>query len=235
MGHSTTHTLQAPGEDAPVFIYNVGSVTSSTSYSELMEHVASHGIVAVSVANNIGGVTCTSDYLTGVIDDFADPSESKLPSELRGKLSHELIAVGGHSGGGPCAMKAAGKRAEVVKAVVPQHSAAVPLVNRLSDAEIDAMAGLRVLVLCGTADNMPYCGCNVATKDIHARLSKQSILVEVRGATHVGGVAGESGVRQEGGYVAAFLSYVLKGEEEGRDAVNAGRPGEGDAVDDLID
>jgi len=215
-----------------VYVFVVGTTSKPSMYEDTLDHVASHGFVAVGVANHVAGYTCSDASVEAIIDKLHD--DAKLPSVLKGRINGSNVVVGGHSGGGPCALKAAGKRGSVVRGSISQHGAAIPAFNRLTDAEISALPGA-AMTLCGTADTMPFCGCYNAQKDYYGRFAKTlpRVGIAVKGVTHFNGVLGKSGDVHEGGYVVAFLYAVLQqnttaaqalltGVKSRRDAYQAG-------------
>jgi hypothetical protein len=204
------------GAKLGVYVFCVGTAQTPANYKATLDHVASHGFVAVGVGNAVGGGTCTEKDIVAAIDELK--VDSKLPAVLRGKVNASNIVAGGHSGGGPCAIVAAAQRGSVVRGFIAQHSAAIPSFNRPTDAVIKAIPGA-IMVLCGSLDIMPFCGCSYAENDYYQRLATTlpRVKVKVKGASHVDGTEGKSGDMFEGGYVVAFLHTILKED------ANAGR------------
>ena len=143
------------------------------------------------------------------------------------------MAVGGHSGGGPSAAIMASKHPDI-KAYIGQHAAAIPAVNRPSEATINGIKG-KVLQLCGSLDIMPFCGCFNAKTDYFNRYpaSTKRMLVESPDG-HVDGTEGNSGNKFEGGLVVAFLYYTLTSDPSAHAALVEGSSRKGYSFQDKL-
>lgn len=210
-----------------VYVFVVGTSATPADYEPTLDHIASHGFIAVGVGNHNGN-SCSPASVDTIIDSLAD--DTRLPAALRGHVDGSNIVVGGHSGGGPCALKAAAKRNTVVHGSVSQHGAAIPGINRLTDAEIAALRGA-VMTLCGTADTVPFCGCYNAQVDYYGRLSASlpRVGIAVKGVNHLSGTQHEAGDLHEGGYVVAFLYSALRHNSDAAQALVQGIEPRGDA------
>jgi len=210
-----------------VYVFQVGTSARPDDYKETLDHVASHGFIAVGVGNHNGN-SCSPASVEAVIGMLQD--DSKLPAILKGRVDGSNVGVGGHSGGGPCALKAAGRRSSVVHGSISQHGAAIPFVNRLTDAEIRALPGA-AMTLCGTVDPVPFCGCINAQQDYYGRFATTlpRVGIAVKGVDHLTGTQHKAGDTHEGGYIVAFLYAALQHNTTSAQALLAGIKNRGDA------
>lgn len=223
---STKDTAFYP-TDAPagvplkVYVFVVGTSATPKNYKETLDHVASHGFLALGVGNHNGN-SCNQQSATSLIDRLNDLG---LPVEV----DSSSVVLGGHSGGGPCALWAAGDRPGVVRGAISQHGAAVPGINRLTAAQIAKLPS-KVMTLCGTRDTVAYCGCSSQESAVYSRLPATSskIGISVTGVTHNGGTQGSSGNTHEGGYVVAFCYSVLNEDQAAGQALADGATSRGD-------
>ena len=89
------------------------------------------------------------------------------------------------------------------------------------------MADLRgdVLVLCGTEDRMPFCGCTPGERDYYNRAPKGRAIAKVPDG-HVDGACFAEGEANEAGYVTAMLYATLRGSEGAKAAMAQGKEGD---------
>lgn len=143
--------------------------------------------------------------------------------ELTGFLDAGRMGVGGHSGGGPYAVHAA-RGVTDVKAIIAQHAASIPILNRQSDQDMSELQG-DLLVLCGTDDHMPFCGCRTGERDYFNRAPLGRVLAKVPDG-HVDGACFEKGEENEAGYVTAMLYASLREDSEAAVALAQGKEGD---------
>lgn len=148
--------------------------------------------------------------------------------ELKGYLDSSAMGVGGHSGGGPYAVHAA-SGVEDVNVIVTQHAASIPIMNRQSDATMAALKG-DVLVLCGTEDHMPFCGCTPGERDYYDRAPLGRVIAKIPDG-HVDGACFGAGEINEAGYVTAMLYSTLRQSEDAKVALAQGKEGDEVIVD----
>eukprot|EP00442_Polarella_glacialis_P050504 CAMPEP_0115109394 /NCGR_PEP_ID=MMETSP0227-20121206/38666_1 /TAXON_ID=89957 /ORGANISM="Polarella glacialis, Strain CCMP 1383" /LENGTH=152 /DNA_ID=CAMNT_0002508057 /DNA_START=283 /DNA_END=739 /DNA_ORIENTATION=+ len=147
-----------------------------SSYHQTLELVASYGIAVVGVANTFKfGSLTTCGYFTGVsslphrgffIQQLRDPDDESLKNgtlQLPGAITTDAskIAVGGHSGGGACALWAASDLGKDIAGLVSEHAGQIHGGNMVSAAGMRQISAAS-LVMCGAYDTMPACGCPVA-------------------------------------------------------------------------
>lgn len=143
--------------------------------------------------------------------------------ELSGYLDASSMGVGGHSGGGPYAVHAA-SGVDDVGVIVAQHAASIPVMNRQSDSTMAALKG-DLLVLCGTQDHMPFCGCTPGERDYYDRAPNGRAIAKVPDG-HVDGACFEKGEENEAGYVTAMLYATLRGSASAKTALAQGKEGD---------
>mmetsp|Transcript_19541 Transcript_19541/g.34862 ORF Transcript_19541/g.34862 Transcript_19541/m.34862 type:complete len:390 (-) Transcript_19541:56-1225(-) len=231
----------------PVYFYMSGTNMKPSSYHQTLELVASYGIAVVGVANTFkfGGLT-TCGYLTGV-SSFSNSVTLMIESLKNGTLrlpgaittDASKIAVGGHSGGGACALWAASDLGKDIAGLVSEHAGQIHGGNMVSAAGMRQISAAS-LVMCGAYDTMPACGCPVAKGVIFDRLQAPKYFVNdtipcptatdnlrAHKLCHVGfagqpqgthtycvasvEVQNSSGKARAGGIVAHFLAQVLLG------------------------
>lgn len=212
----------------PGYVFAVGTGAIPEDYAATAVHIASHGIAALLVPMD-GTFDSNLNWVTHGLDAVFIGGEG-LPDELVGRIDTSKLATGGHSGGGPLAFDGGTNRSDV-KAIIGQHAAAIPLMNRPTD-EVMGNIQAQTMNICGTLDTTPFCGCSYATDDYFNRVAGPKMLVAVP-ATHVQGAVGPSGDSFEGGYVVAFLKYALDGDQDARAAIDAGRAPEDQITDEL--
>jgi hypothetical protein len=144
--HSCKHVyypseeIPPPPEGWPVYQFHCGTGAQPEDYKQTLEHIASHGFVAV-------GNVMDVNYAT--IPQATACFEMIQANGMPVKVNPASVGVGGHSGGGPSAAILSSRYPAQVKAYVGQHAAAIPVVNRPSDEVIHSIKG-KVLQLCGT-------------------------------------------------------------------------------------
>ncbi|CAE7723410.1 unnamed protein product, partial [Symbiodinium microadriaticum] len=148
--------------------------------------------------------------------------------ELTGYLDANRMGVGGHSGGGPYAVHAA-SGVKDVNAIVAQHAASIPIMNRQPDKIMEDLQG-DLMVLCGTEDHMPFCGCTPGERDYYDRAPLGRVLVKVPDG-HVDGACFEKGEENEAGYVTALLYASLRQDADAKVALAQGKEGDEITVD----
>jgi len=168
----------------PVYFYMSGTNMKPSSYHQTLELVASYGIAVVGVANTFkfGGLT-TCGYLTGV-SSFSNSVTLMIESlkngtlQLPGAITTDAskIAVGGHSGGGACALWAASDLGKDIAGLVSEHAGQIHGGNMVSAAGMRQISAAS-LVMCGAYDTMPACGCPVAKGVIFDRLQAPKYFV----------------------------------------------------------
>jgi hypothetical protein len=192
----------------PVYQYHCGTGAKPKDYAATLNHIASHGFVAAANVMDVNYVTIPKAEAC-----YKEIQAGKLPAPV----NPAMVVVGGHSGGGPSAAILASRHP--LKGYVGQHAAAIPVVNRPSNKELDAITGA-VLQMCGTLDVMPFCGCGPATNDYFNRYPSSTPRVLTKSPYgHVDGVQHASGNKAEGGLVVAFLYHVLAGDPDARAAL----------------
>lgn len=92
----------------PVFLFAHGRLLPADGYSDLLDHLASHGYIAVSVAMEpaLGSIPMWDNAATLLYEHIAvltDPA--RQPALLRGHVDANRIVVGGHSRGGDAALR----------------------------------------------------------------------------------------------------------------------------------
>ena len=132
--------IPPPPEGWPVYQFHCGTGAQPEDYKQTLEHIASHGFVAV-------GNVMDVNYAT--IPQATACFEMIQANGMPVKVNPASVGVGGHSGGGPSAAILSSRYPAQVKAYVGQHAAAIPVVNRPSDEVIHSVKG-KVLQLCGT-------------------------------------------------------------------------------------
>lgn len=128
------------------YVFCLGTGAIPQDYSATAEHIASHGFVAIYVPMRPWEVTNGFNYCRGINNicyNFAciiifcidGKIASDIP-ELKEWMDSSRIGAGGHSGGGPYAVKASSGE-EDVKLVVAQHAASIPLLNKQSNETME--------------------------------------------------------------------------------------------------
>jgi hypothetical protein len=217
---------RAPEGGWPVYQFNCGTATKPHDYRETLEHIASHGFVAV--AN-----------LMDVKPDETFPRIPKAEACLKAIQTGGLpvpvdgnsVVVGGHSGGGPSAAILAFRHG--LAGFVGQHAAAIPHVNLPTQKVIKGITGA-VLQMCGSNDTKPFCGCDAAKSGYYNRFRTTTprMLVESPFGHDAALFAG--GNKAEGGLVVAFLYHVLKRDNEARRALVEAGSRQGYTIDDEL-
>ena len=210
-----------PKENVHCFVFCMGTTGIPEDYASTGEHLASHGFAAIYVPMRPWDVTNGLEYCRNgtIIEDVP---------ELGPYMDGSKLAVGGHSGGGPYAVRAASGVSDVA-AIVTQHAASIPVLNRQSNATMDDLRG-DMLVLCGTNDHVPFCGCSFGIDDYYNRAPLGRVLAQVPD-DHITGACFEHGEENEAGYITAMLYYALRGMSEAADAMSAGKEGDVVTVD----
>lgn len=208
-------------ESVHCFVFCMGTGAVPEDYAATGEHLASHGFAAIYTPMRPWDVTRGFNYCRDATIVHDAP-------ELEGLLNTTRLGAGGHSGGGPYAVRASSGEKDVA-VVITQHSASIPVMNRQSDETMAALAG-DVMVLCGTDDHMPFCGCDVGERDYYDRAPHGRALVKVPD-NHVSGACFESGEKFESGYITAMLYYGLRGEKDALVAITSGKEGDEIVVD----
>jgi hypothetical protein len=181
-----------------VYQFHCGTGAKPRDYTATLKHIASHGFIAVANIMDL-------DYITIPKATACFKAISTLPVPA----DTSSVAVGGHSGGGPSAAILASRFPSQIKGYVGQHAAAVPILNRPSNAQLDAIKG-EVLQLCGTIDIMPFCGCGNAKHDYYDRYPSTTKRMLMKCPdNHVLGTVGITGNKAEGGSIVAFLYHAL--------------------------
>ena len=185
------------------------------------QHLASHGFAAIYVPMRPWDVTKGLNYCRDgtIVDD--------IPT-LKSWMNSTMLGVGGHSGGGPYAVRAA-SGVDDVNVIITQHAASIPVLNKQSDETMQALKG-NLMVLCGTQDSMPFCDCSRAITDYYDRAPLGRVVAEVPDG-HVDGACFEAGEKNEAGYITAMLYYGLRGLKEAGDALKQGKEGDIVTVD----
>jgi hypothetical protein len=192
---------QMPRNLFTALFFCMGTGAVPEDYASTGEHLASHGFAAIYTPMRPWDVTKGLDYCR-------DATIVTDAPELEGLLNTTRLGTGGHSGGGPYAVHASSGVKDVA-VVIAQHCASIPVMNRQSDETMAALEG-DLMVLCGTDDHMPFCGCDVGERDYYDRAPHGRALVKVPD-NHVSGACFESGANFEAGYITAMLYYGLRG------------------------
>lgn len=203
----------APVDGWPVFHYVCGTGGWCDVYEPTLQLIASHGYAA---SCNIMDITRlmpnTHACMRAIVSGGA---------ALGVRMNPRRIVTGGHSGGGPVALWAANVYRDNVIGYVGHHAAAVPLVNRPTDEEMRGLnPSAQVMIVCGTLDIVPFCGCITADGEYFRRLpAAQSKFFLSAPSQHITGVIGDSGRQYSGGHINAFLAWLFRGDREARTAM----------------
>jgi hypothetical protein len=107
----------AEGKTYPVITWGNGTCAQPLLYSELLEHIASHGFIVV--ATNSTSVGSGMEMQRGL--DFVIAENEKTGSPLFGKINAELLGASGHSQGSMATVSVGG--AARIKVTVPIEGA----------------------------------------------------------------------------------------------------------------
>lgn len=215
-------TSTPPAGGWPVYHFICGTTSPPSDYAATLKHVASHGIFAVA---NYMDLDLTPGLPKGTYPISTKCAKSLTTGATPVKVDARNIVSGGHSGGGPLAVRINDDFQGNYVGYVGQHAAAIVGSNKPTKAQLAKVRG-KVLQMCGTKDTMPTCGCSDAKNSYYDRYPAATPRALLKSpGTHITGVCKDSGDRNEGGSVVAFLSYVLNGDACGREALHEKRSG----------
>lgn len=203
------------------FVFCLGTGALPEDYTATAEHLASHGFAAIYVPMRPWDVTRGLEYCR------SGQLASDVP-ELSEWVDSSRMGVGGHSGGGPYAVHAASGVSDVA-AIIAQHAASIPVLNKQSNETMHNLKGA-LMVLCGTQDHMPFCDCPRVEEDYFDRAPLGRVIAKVPDG-HISGACFSEGEQNEAGYITAMLYYTLKLEAEAEAALREGKNDDDVTVD----